>query len=129
LTIVFTVLAVLLSCLACTGSPATAQTDLRITLWPQGVGTGSSRSWRLRCEPPGGTLPAPAAACRRLAGLTRPFARVPPDMACIEIYGGPQEARVTGTFRGRRIWATFRRTDGCEVDRWKRHDFLFPGVS
>jgi hypothetical protein len=51
---------------------------------------------------------------------------VPENIACIEIYGGPQVARVTGTFRGRRVWATFRRTDGCEIARWNRVRFLFP---
>ena len=80
---------------------------------------------RLRCNPAGGTVPRAAAACRRLAGLNRPFAPVPKDTACTQIYGGPQEARVTGTFGGRRVWVTFRRTDGCEIGRWNRVAFLF----
>jgi hypothetical protein len=47
---------------------------------------------------------------------------------CTEIYGGPAEALVTGTHRGRRIWARFNRTDGCRIERWRRHAFLFGGV-
>jgi len=44
---------------------------------------------------------------------------------CTEIYGGPQEALVRGVFRGRRVRATFRRRDGCEINRWNRVAFLF----
>ena len=102
-------------------------TDLRITVWPQGKGEGPALDWRLRCEPVGGTLPRRAAACRALGDLELPFAPVPDNVvACTQIYGGPQVARVIGTFRGRRIWATFKRNDGCEISRWNRHRFLFP---
>jgi hypothetical protein len=74
-----------------------------------------------------GTGAEPTPACARLDELARPFAPVPRGSACTEIYGGPQTARVTGTFKGRRIWVVFRRTNGCEIDRWNRHAFLFPG--
>jgi Subtilisin inhibitor-like len=111
---------------ALTFSTGAASTELRITAWPEGPERGGARVWRLSCGPAGGTLPRPAAACRQLAVLERPFAPVPKDMACTEIYGGPQVARVTGSFRGRRVWATFRRTDGCEIARWNRVRLLFP---
>ena len=84
------------------------------------------KTWRLRCGPAGGTLPRAATACRRLAAVERPFAPVPKDVGCTAIYGGPQVARVTGTFERRRVWATFKRTDGCEIGRWNRVRFLFP---
>jgi hypothetical protein len=100
--------------------------DLRIVAWPQGPGAGGAQVWRLRCNPTGGSLPRPAASCARLAALERPFAPVPKDVGCTQIFGGPQVARVTGVLRGRRVWVTFRRTDGCEIDRWTRHRFLFP---
>jgi hypothetical protein len=45
---------------------------------------------------------------------------------CTQIYGGPQEALVTGTFGGRRVWARFSRRNGCEIARWNRIAFLFP---
>jgi hypothetical protein len=44
---------------------------------------------------------------------------------CTQIYGGPEEALVTGSFRGRKVWARFSRVDGCAVDRWNRLSFLF----
>jgi hypothetical protein len=47
-------------------------------------------------------------------------------VACTQIYGGPEVARVTGRFRGNRIWAEFRRSDGCEIARWERLRPLLP---
>jgi hypothetical protein len=41
------------------------------------------------------------------------------------IYGGPQTARVRGTYRGRKVEAVFNRKNGCEIARWKRVAFLF----
>ena len=105
-------------------APSTGS-ELRIAYWPEGREQGAATVRRLRCNPAGGTVPRAATACRRLAGLDRPFAPVPKDTACTQIYGGPQEARVTGTFGGRRVWVTFRRTDGCEIGRWNRVAFLF----
>jgi hypothetical protein len=111
---------------ALTFSTGTTSTDLRITAWPEGPENGGARGWSLRCGPTGGSLPRAAAACRRLASITRPFAPVPKDTACTAIFGGPQVARVVGTLRGRRVSAMFRRTDGCEIARWNRVRFLFP---
>ena len=79
----------------------------------------------LRCAPPAGTVSQPARACRRLLAAGRAiFAPTPPGTACTEIYGGPQEALVTGTLRGVKVWARFRRRDGCEIARWNRVAFL-----
>ena len=74
----------------------------------------------------GGTLPARVAACRKLNSLTSPFRPIQKDVLCTQIYGGPQVARVTGRFRGNRIWAEFRRRDGCEIGRWERLRPLLP---
>jgi hypothetical protein len=116
-------LAALISVVALSGS---AETELRIAVWPRGPEDSGARVWRLHCNPAGGTLPDAAAACRRLLGMQRPFAPVPADSVCTQVSGGPQVARVTGTFRGRRVWATFKRTDGCHISRWNRVRFLFP---
>ena len=108
---------------------APAPTELRITVWPEGPRGDGVHVWRLRCGPSGGTLPRAAAACRRLSALERPFAPVPKDVVCTQVFGGPQVARVTGTFERRRVWVTFKRSDGCEIARWNRHRFLFPGAA
>ena len=78
-------------------------------------------TWTLRCDPARGTLPRPARACARLAiGGTRPFAPLPGNVVCTEIYGGPQKARVVGVVDGKHVWSTFTRTNGCETGRWQR---------
>ena len=102
-----------------------AATSLQITVWPQGP-DGPKRTWTLKCAPLGGTLPHRAQACRRLSRMTQPFRPVPADVACTQIYGGPQRALVTGRLRGHRVRARFDRTDGCEIGRWERVRFLFP---
>lgn len=105
-----------------------ASTSLHVTVWPNGQGHAPKRAYTLRCDPIGGTLPRPVAACRQLARLKTPFARTPESVACTQIYGGPQEAVVMGTFRRRLIRATFNRRDGCEIARWNRVAFLFPAT-
>ena len=50
-------------------------------------------------------------------------------MMCADIYGGSEEALVTGRFRGALVHARFSRKDGCEIDRWSRVAFLFPGIA
>ncbi len=105
-----------------------ASTSLNITVWPNGEGQSGKRTYTLKCAPVGGTLPHRAAACTKLAGMTRPFAPTPKGMACTEIYGGPQEALVTGQLRGYSVHARFGRKDGCEIARWNRVRFLFPGA-
>jgi len=103
-----------------------ASASLHITVWPNGEGHGPKRAYTLTCAPVGGTLPHRGTACAKLAALKAPFAPTPPDTACTQIYGGPQEALVTGRFRDRLIRAHFSRRDGCEIGRWMRVHFLFP---
>ena len=102
-----------------------ARSALEISTWRRGT-DGPVRTWTLRC-PSGGTLPNAARACSRLDALgAKAFKAVPRNVGCTEIYGGPQVAEVRGTLDGRRIQARFTRTNGCEIDRWDRHRFLFP---
>jgi Subtilisin inhibitor-like len=106
------------------GAETTPATSLTIVF--RATETAAPVVRTLRCGPAGGTLRNAARACARLAALSKPFAPVPRDAICTEIYGGPQTARVTGTYRDRRIWTIFRRRNGCEIERWNRHAFLFP---
>ena len=113
---------------AATGTSATPVTQLTVVFWEKGQGKGTRVVWTVRCNPTGGTLARPVAACR---ALTRPGARAlfappPKDMACTDIYGGPQVAFVTGTLQRRPVWARFSRTNGCEIARWQRVSFLLP---
>ncbi len=100
---------------------ASTETSLRITYWEDSTKPLVRASWTLRCDPARGTLKRPGRACARLTAVgTKAFAPVPKDVACTEIYGGPQKARIVGTVGGARIWATFTRTNGCEIARWSR---------
>jgi hypothetical protein len=99
----------------------TAGTRLRVTYWEDAAHPASRVTWTLRCNPPGGTLARPRVACGKIAaGGRKLFAPVPPGTVCTQVYGGPQRARVAGTVAGRRVWAIFTRTDGCQIDRWNR---------
>jgi len=94
---------------------------LRVTYWGNGANAMPTSTWTLRCDPPRGTLARPGTACRRLAsGGPKLFAPVPADTACTQIYGGPQKARAVGIVGGRKVWATFTRSDGCQIERWNR---------
>lgn len=101
-----------------TQSPTGPRTELTVEL--DETGSGSTRTWRLTCDPVGGDHPDPEAACRavREAGGAAAFDPVPPDRMCTEIYGGPQVAVVRGTVDGTAVDATFTRTDGCQIARW-----------
>lgn len=104
---------------AAAGAAAPAPTSLRVAYWEDGSKAAPDEVWTLRCNPPRGTLPRPTRACRRLAaGGPKLFAPVPPDMACTQIWGGPQKSRVVGTVAGKRVRTTFTRADGCEIGRW-----------
>ena len=123
----------LLAAVACgagAGAPASgtsSRIDLKISYWPKGRDADAVQKWTLACAPAAGTLPQPAAACRKLAAMQRPFAPIPPDAVCTDVYGGPQVALITGTFRGARLWVTLRNRNGCEIARFKRLSFLVPG--
>lgn len=118
---------------ACASGSAQAEsgTDLTITFWESGAGKGEPTRWTLRCNPARGTLARPVIACRRLAEAGRKlFTPVPPDAICTQIFGGPQVARVVGTVKGKRVWATFSRQNGCQISRWNAvSPWLLPRAS
>jgi hypothetical protein len=123
---------VLVACSAASAGSSTG-TSLRIAYWEEGMSATPDTVWTLRCDPAGGSLVRPARACSRLETAGRAlFAPLPPNTVCTEIYGGPQRARVTGVLDGRRVWATFSRSNGCHIARWaKLSPWLLPpgGVS
>lgn len=96
------------------------------------LGVGQWEQWTLGCSPTRGTQPNRIAACIALTkqGM-RMFTPVPKDAVCTMIYGGPERATVTGTWRGSRVKTVFDRSNGCEIARWQRAKALFsvPGTS
>ena len=77
-------------------------------------GPAKPRELRLRCD-----SERDSSACGA-AGLLKPgdFEPVPDDMACTDIFGGPESARVTGELRGKPVESDFGRSNGCEISRW-----------
>lgn len=126
--LVIAAVAALVGCGTSAGAPAgpaAPATKLTIQFWADGDGT--ARKWTLTCNPAGGTLPRAATACSKLAGMRAPFAPIPADAMCTQQFGGPEVAVVSGTYRGRRVWAKLQNRNGCEIARFKSLAFLFPG--
>lgn len=80
----------------------------------------------LTCDPPGGDHPDPEQACAALAAAQTPFAPLPADAVCTQVYGGPQSATITGTYRGERVRLELSRTDGCRIAQWDRLGAVLP---
>ena len=95
-------------------APGPQGASLTVTVQPKGP-DGPTKRTRIECE----RLGEGSAKCRSLgrADGQAPGSRAA-TMACAEIYGGPDTARVTGELRGERVDARFNRTDACETKRW-----------
>jgi hypothetical protein len=79
-------------------------------------GPAAPRQLKLRC-----TRPDESEACGAAAGVSAADLRpTPGGVACSQIYGGPQTARIVGVLRGQRVDARFARRNGCETARWNR---------
>ncbi|MDQ3164244.1 MAG: subtilase-type protease inhibitor [Actinomycetota bacterium] len=132
-TLAATVLAALaVGCGSAASAPeAEPATSLRISYWSEGKAKGDDtpEAWTLRCDPAGGSLPNDGEACRKLKVLKRPFAPARKGLMCTQVYGGPGEAVISGTFRGERVWTRLSLTDGCQISRFKRLAFLVPGFA
>jgi hypothetical protein len=107
-----------------TPSAAAGAADLAILL---DDGFGIRGYWTLTCDPVGGTHPQPGLACGVL-GAKGATALPASSGQCAEQYGGPQKARVTGTWRGRAVDSQFTLENACEIRRWTAMiGFLPPG--
>jgi len=129
--LVLCLVAAIVGCGASAAAPSAeaTSTDLKITVWPEGRGEAERDTYTLKCAPARGSLSNAASACTRLLKMTRPFRPVARDRICTDQYGGPQEALVTGTFKGSSVWAVLTLNNGCQISRAKRVGFLLPGFS
>jgi hypothetical protein len=100
--------------------PASDREGTHLTITLDETGKGPARTFELTCDPPGGNHPNPHAACNALAdaGGAEAFQPPPGDLACTQVYGGPQTATVTGLVNGAAVSKAFSRTDGCGIARW-----------
>ncbi|MFD9904685.1 SSI family serine proteinase inhibitor [Streptomyces sp. NPDC059063] len=94
----------------------------RLTITVAHTDSGADGTYELRCGSEGSTHPSPRDACERLDQLAAngedPFAPVPAGTMCTQVHGGDATAHVTGTWQGRHVDGSFKRTDGCEISRW-----------
>ncbi len=90
-------------------------------------GFGIRSIWTLTCDPAGGTHPEPSTACGVLgANGAKALPAPSPTTACTEQYGGPQKAKITGTWRGKAVNAELSLENGCQISRWNALLGLLP---
>lgn len=106
-------------------APSMTAVEIRLVVTLTDSAGGPPQTWALTCDPPGGDHPDPAAACRALDASRAPFDPVPAGTMCTQIYGGPETATITGTWRGESVDAAYERTDGCEIARWDALSAVF----
>lgn len=111
------------------GSPLTTG---KLTVLYHQDDEAKAEQYELECGPVGraaGNHPFAAEACaavdQAVRGPKSPWEPISKDAICTQRYGGPQTARVKGTWEGRKIDAAFERTNGCEIARW---DTLTPAL-
>ena len=114
---------------ASSSSPSDAVADNELTIvLDRGDGTEPER-YTLTCvDVPGGDHPDASGACAHLEGLEDPFAPLPADMACTEQYGGPETARITGSWQAEDVDVELSRTDGCRISQWESLGPVLPPV-
>lgn len=111
--------------LAAGGGISRADNDLVVEL-DRGDGSPPER-WTLTCVGVvEGDHPQAEQACEHLQAMDDPFAPIPDDAVCTQIYGGPETARVTGLWRGQPVDLALSRSDGCRIDQWDRLGPLLP---
>jgi hypothetical protein len=91
-------------------------------------GGAPTETYRLTCAATvAGDHPDGKAACAHLSGMKNPFAPIPADRMCNQIYGGPQTAHVTGRWKGKPVDLALSRVDGCRTTQWDSLGPLLPG--
>jgi Subtilisin inhibitor-like len=110
-------------CADSTPSVSTGSGDSELTIAVTESDGATPEEWTLTCgSTAGGDHPDPAAACAALQAVvddgSDPFAPVPADAVCTEIYGGSATATITGTWQREDVDASYSRTNGCEIARW-----------
>ncbi len=106
-------------------SSAAGKTSLSVT-YRESPSSGTQK-WTLKCNPAGGTMKNAKMACVKLAQVTSPFAKPSNSEMCAQIYESAEVATVSGTWNGKKVYARFSKSDGCEQKRWKYLSYLLQG--
>jgi hypothetical protein len=111
----------------CSDGTRDETTVVTVVYWDDEGDASPSATWALTCEPPAGSHPDPETACDVLGSVeSSVFEPLPAGTRCAAIYGGPARADVTRTVGGAEDKETFRRRNGCEIERWDALEGLLP---
>ena len=99
------------------GKPAPA-TQLTVRVDADGDGPARPKQARIFCDQEPGERGSPCAAAKKLRPAD--FEPTPDDVACTELFGGPETATISGTLERERVEGRFSRQDGCEIARWEK---------
>ena len=98
---------------------AHGQVSLTITL-----SGDSAMHWTLQCEPAGGSVPDPQAACQRLLNSQNVFITSPHHVMCPQMMADGPSYVVSGTFLGVRVHDAIV-DGGCDQGKWNvLHEIL-----
>jgi hypothetical protein len=99
-----------------TGGASDELANLVVTVDADGDGGESAKELQVSCK-----APTDSDVCGEAAGLSAAdLAEKSGDVACTQIFGGPETATIRGTLRGEQVEARYARSDGCEINRWDR---------
>lgn len=85
----------------------------------------SATTVTLNCQPPGGTHPQRARACRELTAADGDFDRLPADSGLCPLIWAPVTATATGHWRERPVLHTHTYPNRCVAARDSGHVFEF----
>jgi hypothetical protein len=100
-----------------TGQPPPT-TQLTVRVDPDGDGPEKAEQARISCGLESGERGSPCAAAAQLRPAA--FEPTPDDVACTELFGGPETATISGTLSGEQVEGRFSRQNGCEIARWEK---------
>jgi hypothetical protein len=99
------------------GQPAPA-TQLTVRVDPDGDGPEKAGQAQISCGRESSERDSPCVAAEQLRPAA--FEPTPDDVACTELFGGPETATISGTLEGEKVEGRFSRQDGCEIARWEK---------
>jgi hypothetical protein len=104
------------------GTAAAARISLDVDF--SGSPTTAPAHYSLRCEPAGGSLANPAAACAKLLKDSAIFGPLPAHMLCPMVMASAGRATVTGIYLGRHVHESIV-DGGCDLARWAKLKQVF----
>jgi len=99
------------------GRPAPVS-QLTVRVDPDGDGPQQAKQARISCDQEPAERGSPCATAHKLRPAD--FEPTPDDVACTELFGGPETATISGTLEREKVDGRFSRQDGCEIARWEK---------